>query len=53
MQGTGIADIMVEADVCLRGTANTIFFWKGLLCNTASSYYVACRHVYPTLEGIC
>ena len=35
MQGTGIADIMVEADVCLRGTANKIISWKdyyAMLC---------------------
>ena len=36
MQGTGIVDIMVEADVRLRGTANKI-----ISGNAACSYYGA------------
>ena len=52
MQSTGIEDIMVETDVFLRGTANTIISRKDYYA-MLRAHTVTCSHVYPTLEGIC
>ena len=51
MQSTGIEDIMVETDVFLRGTANTIISGKDYYA-MLRAHTVTCGHVYPTLEGI-
>lgn len=51
MQSTGIEDIMVEADVCLRGTANKIISGKDYY--VARPHYGVCSHVCPTLGSIC
>ena len=47
MQSTGIEDIMVEADVCLRGTANIIISGKDYYALLHA--HAVCSHVCPSL----
>ena len=53
MQSTGIEDIMVEADVFLRGTANAIISGKDYYAMLRAHTLLQAAHVYSTLEGIC
>ena len=53
MQSTGIEDIMVEADVFLRGTANAIISGKDYYAMLRAHILLHAARVYSTLEGIC
>ena len=53
MQSTGIEDIMVEANVFLRGTTNAIISGKDYYAMLRAPSLLHAAHVYSTLEGIC